>query len=49
MIPVRIRIETWLHLRERKRARKARANSARQGVSSYWAKSGARCREMFGL
>lgn len=35
-------------LRARRVIRLARAEAARRGVTSYWNRAGAKCREMFG-
>lgn len=36
-------------LRARRKAARVHAAASRRGVSTYWRKSGQRCREMFGL
>lgn len=44
---LRIKRELDRRLRERKAARRARAEAAHRGVSSYWQRSGERNRELF--
>lgn len=46
---LRLKRDLSRRLRERKAARLVRADAAHRGVSSYWRRSAARTREVFGL